>query len=54
MGMGSIKAIMFSCGIATIYLTEVDVQRWLAVPTNCPLSFCQHFCACPVLIGTLA
>lgn len=37
MGMGSINAIVFSCGTITIYLTGVDVQRWLAVPTESKL-----------------
>lgn len=56
MGMGSLNAIVFSCGTVTIYLTGVDVQRRLAVPTESklPLSFCQLSCTCPSLIGTLA
>lgn len=28
--MGSINAIVFSCGSVALYLTGVDVQRWLA------------------------
>lgn len=37
MGMGSLNAIVFSCGTVTIYLTGVDVQRRLAVPTGSKL-----------------
>lgn len=38
MRMGSLNAIVFSCGTVTIYLTGVDVQRRLAVPTESKLS----------------
>lgn len=37
MGMGSLNAIVFSCGTVTIYHTGVDVQRWLAVLTESKL-----------------
>lgn len=34
MKMGSLNAIVFSCGTVTIYFTGVDEQRRLAVPTE--------------------
>jgi len=57
MRMGSLNAIMFSCGTVTFYLTGVDVRRWLAVPTEeqpVPFPFANFPRTCPSLIGTLA
>lgn len=34
MRMGSLNAIVFSCGTVIIYLTGVDVRRWLAILTE--------------------
>ncbi|KAG7500424.1 hypothetical protein JOB18_017893 [Solea senegalensis] len=50
MRMGSLNAIVFSCGTVTIYLTGMGVQRWLAVPTEMhpvPFPFCQLLCTRP-------
>lgn len=55
--MGSLNAIVFSCGTITIYLTGVDVQRLPAVPRQSkppppsPRSFRWPSRPCPSLIG---
>lgn len=61
--MGSINAIVFSCGSVALYLTGVDVQRWLAgsplrkeAEQTSPPSFAllPNCLPPPLLIGRLA